>query len=115
MKMNDLYKGTLESYIFQLLQMNGRMYGYEISKKIKELTTGKLALPESKLYPTLHKLEADGLLETEMEQVDSRLRKYYKLTTKGQKESKNYLDNLREYVAHLESLINLTPAVNHAY
>ena len=115
MKMHNLYKGTLESYLFQLLQQNGRMYGYEISKHIKGLTNGKFVLPESKLYPTLHKLEAEGLLETEIEQVGSRLRKYYKLTTKGQKESKLCLDNLREYVAHLENLINLKPGISHAY
>ncbi len=114
MKVQHLYKGTLESYLFQLLQQNGSMYGYEISKKIKELTDGKLALPESKLYPTLHKLEADGLLDTKMEQVGSRLRKYYKLTSKGRKESKLYLIHLKEYIANLESLINLKPSHGNA-
>ncbi|MEA3446354.1 MAG: PadR family transcriptional regulator [Bacteroidota bacterium] len=115
MKTESLYKGTAESYIFQLLQQNGRMYGYEISKKIKEITNNNLNLPESKLYPTLHKMEANGLLTPEFEQVGSRLRKYYKLTSKGQKTSMEYLEKLREYIAHLEKLINLKPAVNHAY
>ena len=114
MNNKQLYKGTIESYIFQLLELNNRMYGYQISKEIKELTNGQMELPESKLYPTLHKMEAAGLLETEMEQVGSRLRKYYRLTQKGKTESRLSLENLKEYISHLNTLLNLKPATSYA-
>ena len=56
MSTKNLYKGTIETFIYQLLQENEKMYGYEISKKIKDITQGNLNISESKLYPALHKL-----------------------------------------------------------
>ena len=41
--------------------------------------------------PALHKLEAEGLLDVEVAKVDNRLRKYYKLTEQGEKETVNRL------------------------
>ena len=67
----------------RLLEENGRMYGYEITQKVKEITRGELKITEGALYPALHKLEAEDLLDVEVERVDNRLRKYYKLTEKG--------------------------------
>ena len=103
----NLYKGTLESLIFQLLRVNNRMYGYEISKTIKEQTNDEMIISESKLYPTLHKLEAAGMLEVEIESTGSRLRKYYKLTGKGVKESQNQLESLKQYILSLSNFVEL--------
>ena len=61
------------------------MFGYEITQKVKALTKGELNITEGALYPALHKLEADGLLDVEVAKVDNRLRKYYKLTESGTK------------------------------
>ncbi|RUA25090.1 MAG: PadR family transcriptional regulator [Bacteroidetes bacterium] len=107
MKNKNLYKGTLESLIFQLLRVNNRMYGYEISKTIKQLTNNEMHISESKLYPTLHKLEADGMLEVEVESTGTRLRKYYKLTEKGVKESQTYLEELKKYIFSLSNFVEL--------
>lgn len=104
---NKLYKGTLENLIFQLLRSNHRMYGYEISKMIKEQTNNTMIISESKLYPTLHKLESEGMLEVEIESTGIRLRKYYKLTGLGIKESENKLDELKEFILSLSGF--LTP------
>ncbi len=103
---SKLYKGSIESYLFQLLSQNGRMYGYEISKKIKEITDGELVVSESKLYPALHKMEAEGLLEVEVAITGSRLRKYYKLTGKGVKASQNNIEEIRAYINSLSNLLN---------
>ena len=75
-----LYKGSLQTIILKLLESNDKMYGYEITQKVKELTKGELQITEGALYPALHKLEADGLLDVEVAKVGNRLRKYYKLT-----------------------------------
>ena len=79
----DLVKGTLQPIVLKLLQENERMYGYEITKTVKELTSGRIELTEGALYPTLHKLEADGILKTEKEYIGKRVRKYYSLTNTG--------------------------------
>ena len=89
-----LYKGSLQTIILKLLESNDKMYGYEITQKVKELTKGELKITEGALYPALHKLEADGLLDVEVAKVGNRLRKYYKLTESGTKETANKLDEM---------------------
>ena len=63
MSSNPMLKGTLQTIILKLLENNSQMYGYEITQKVKDVTTGEILLTEGALYPALHKLEADGLLE----------------------------------------------------
>ena len=64
---SELIKGTLKTIILKLLRDNPRMYGYEMTQRVKELTGNKIQLTEGALYPTLHALEADGILQTESE------------------------------------------------
>src|SRR5215204_5666280 len=88
----ELLKGTLSAIILKLLAENERMYGYEISQHVKALTEGKIHLKDGSLYPALQKLTADGLLSFKEEYVGKRVRKYYYLTRKGQKEKTIYLE-----------------------
>ena len=101
-----LYKGSLQTIILKLLEENEKMYGYEITQKVKELTKGNLTITEGALYPALHKLEGEGLLEVEVVKVDNRLRKYYKLTQKGERESAFRLKELTEFMNTMQHLIN---------
>lgn len=106
MSNNNLIKGSLQTIILKLLEENDRMYGYEITQKVKELTAGEIKITEGALYPALHKLEADGLLTTEIEQVDNRVRKYYSLTKDGQKEVDNKMAELQGFVENLQRILN---------
>ena len=106
MKNSQLYKGSLNTIIMKLLEENGRLYGYEITQKVKEITKGELNITEGALYPALHKLEAEDLLDVEVEKVDNRLRKYYKLTEKGTKETVNRLSELEEFIKNMQSIVN---------
>ncbi len=104
MSQSSLYKGNLTAILLQLLNKEGRMYGYEITQKVKAETNGNLILKEGALYPVLHKLEAQGWLTVEAERVDGRLRKYYKITEAGDKERVNLLQSLQEYLKTMEQL-----------
>jgi DNA-binding PadR family transcriptional regulator len=101
-----LYKGSLQTIILKLLEENNRMYGYEITQKVKALTKGELNITEGALYPALHKLEADGLLDVEVEKVENRLRKYYKLTKSGTKETVNRLAEMEEFLKTMQTIVN---------
>lgn len=101
-----LYKGSLQTIILKLLEQNDKMYGYEITQKVKELTKGKLSITEGALYPALHKLESEGLLDVEVIEVDKRLRKYYKLTEVGTKETINKQSEMQEFLQTMQQLIN---------
>lgn len=101
-----LFKGSLQTIILKLLEEKEKMYGYEITQKVKELTKGELNITEGALYPALHKLEAEGLLDVEVAKVDNRLRKYYKLTETGTKETVNRLAELEEFIATMQHIVN---------
>lgn len=106
MKNSQLYKGSLNTIIMKLLEENGKMYGYEITQKVKAITQGELNITEGALYPALHKLEADGLLKVEVKRVDNRLRKYYKLTKKGTTETVNRLAELEEFIKTMQNIVS---------
>ncbi len=106
MKNSQLYKGSLNTIIMKMLEENGKMYGYEITQKVKLITKGDLKITEGALYPALHKLEAEGLLAVEVEKVDNRLRKYYKLTPNGKKETVNLLAELEDFIRNMQNVVN---------
>ena len=82
------------------------MYGYEITQKVKEVTKDSLNIKEGALYPALHKLQAEGYLSVDAERVNNRVRKYYKLTESGEKETANKLQELRQYIEDMQLVIN---------
>jgi PadR family transcriptional regulator, regulatory protein PadR len=98
---SSLMKGTLQPLILQLLTDNGRMYGYEMTLKVKELTKGKIVLTEGSLYPALQKLEAEGILKTEVEYTGNRPRKYYTLAPRTKSAVKGKLDEINDFIKML--------------
>jgi PadR family transcriptional regulator PadR len=105
----ELLKGTLKTIILKMLSESDSMYGYQITQKVKEITEGKINLTEGALYPALHKLEADGFLTTEKQTVGNRVRKYYSLTQAGNSSAKEKIEELKEFMETLKTIVNLTP------
>ena len=106
---SELIKGTLKTIILKLLSQNDKMYGYEITQKVKELTDGKIQLTEGALYPTLHALEADGILTTSTVNVGNRIRKYYSVTKEGKKVAKNKVNEFEDFMNTMVFLLDLKP------
>lgn len=111
---NELLKGSLKTIVLKLLKENGRMYGYEITRKVEELTEGKIKLTYGALYPVLHKLEKEGVLITESENYNNRIRIYYSLTPKGDSVVAEKLRELGEYIESLQRIIEPKPGLNYA-
>ncbi len=105
MSNSKLYKGFLQTIILKLLDEHDKMYGYEITQKVKTLTKGELKITEGALYPALHKLETEGLLSVEVVKVGNRNRKYYKLTEVGTKETVNKLDEIQDFLTTIQFLV----------
>ena len=101
----ELLKGTLSAIILNLLSENERMYGYEISQTVAELSDDKVLLKDGSLYPALQKMTKDGLLTFEEEYIGKRVRKYYSLTTKGKSEKIAYLKELKDFMTTLNILV----------
>lgn len=100
----ELLKGTLQTIVLKVLKDYGKMYGYEITQRVKELSEGQILLTEGSLYPALHKLEAEGLLKTEIMNIGKRVRKYYSLTSSGRALVK---DRVAEFVGFIRTMSNV--------
>ncbi len=75
-------KGSLPLLILQALS-SGPSHGYQITQQIKARSKGILDFKEGTLYPALHSLEQQGLLEAYNAEENGRRRRYYQLTNRG--------------------------------
>jgi PadR family transcriptional regulator PadR len=111
---SDLIKGSLKTIVLKVLKENGRMYGYEITRKVEELTSGQIKLTYGALYPVLHKLENDGVLITESENYNNRIRIYYSLTDKGHSVVEEKIREMADFIDSLQRIINPQAGLSHA-
>ncbi|MBX2961257.1 MAG: helix-turn-helix transcriptional regulator [Cyclobacteriaceae bacterium] len=103
----ELLKGTLQTIVLKVLKDHGKMYGYEITQRVKELSADRILLTEGALYPSLHKLEAEGLLKTEIVTIGKRMRKYYTLTAPGKVEAKERVAEFLDFVKTMGNVLNI--------
>jgi PadR family transcriptional regulator, regulatory protein PadR len=76
------FKGTLPPLILEAL-LREPSHGYRIAQQIKERSQGVLDFKEGTLYPALHKLENDGLVQSYDAVEKGRQRRYYRITKAG--------------------------------
>ena len=85
MPARELVAATTRPLLLGILA-EGESYGYALIQRVKELSNGQLQWTEGMLYPVLHRLENEGLIEAEWKEAESRRRrKYYRLTRPGKK------------------------------
>ncbi len=75
-------KGTLPTLILEAL-LQAPSHGYRIAQRIKERSQGVLDFKEGTLYPALHKLENERLVESYDAVENGRQRRYYRITKTG--------------------------------
>ena len=76
-------KGSLPLLVLHILGREAN-HGYGIAKQIKDQSRGVLDFKEGTLYPTLHGMEKQGLIEAYEQEESGRMRRYYRLTRDGQ-------------------------------
>ena len=82
----DLLPGTLDMLILRTLQVQP-MHGWAISDRIGQISEDVLQVNQGSLYPALHRLEHQGLIEAEWAVSElGRRAKYYRLTTTGRRQ-----------------------------
>ncbi|MBM7843647.1 MULTISPECIES: PadR family transcriptional regulator [Herpetosiphon] len=80
----ELLKGSLGLMLMALIEQ-GPMYGYLIAKEIRSLTDDVIDLKEGSLYPALHRLEKEGMIEGFWQRREDGVdRRYYRITAAGQ-------------------------------
>jgi DNA-binding PadR family transcriptional regulator len=64
----------------------GENYGYALIQRVRDLSGGKIEWTEGMLYPVLHWMEKECLIESEWRAAETgRKRKYYRLCQEGHK------------------------------
>jgi PadR family transcriptional regulator PadR len=76
------FRGTLPTLILESLAQEPG-YGYRIAQKIKDRSQGVLDFKEGTLYPALHKLESEGMVESYESVENGRARRHYRITRAG--------------------------------
>ncbi len=105
MNASELLKGTLTTIVLKLLADYGKMYGYEITQKVKELSGDRILVKEGSLYPALHKLLSDKLVEVEIVNIGKRIRKYYYLTEQGKTQKQAQFNELQEFLSTIQQIV----------
>ncbi|MBL0886815.1 PadR family transcriptional regulator [Myceligenerans indicum] len=79
----DLVAASATPLVLGILA-DGESYGYAIGKRVAELSGGRMQWTDGMLYPLLHRLERQGLIEASWGTADNgRRRKHYTITQDG--------------------------------
>ena len=82
----EMPKGTLELLILKGLVRRAQ-HGYGLARWIEGRSDGALLVEEGSLYPAVHRLERNGLVDAEWGKTDTgRRAKFYSLTDNGRQE-----------------------------
>lgn len=94
----ELLKGYIEPILLSVLR-DGDMYGYEIAKRVREISGDQFELKEGTMYLALKRLEKNEFIEAywgDDEESGGGRRKYYRLLYNG---NKRYEQKYAEWLA----------------
>jgi PadR family transcriptional regulator, regulatory protein PadR len=97
-------KGSLPLLILVVLS-KGDSHGYQIAKAIKQQSSGVLDFKEGTLYPTLHNLEEQGVIEAFEQEESGRTRRYYRLTDEGRATLNRQRAEWERYSSAVETIL----------
>jgi PadR family transcriptional regulator, regulatory protein PadR len=101
----DLLRGQLDALLLAILAERPR-HGYAIVEELRGRTAGELELAEGTLYPALHRLERDGLLESRWSTDAPRRRRVYAITARGRAALSARRDEWRGFVRAVAAVLD---------
>ena len=101
----ELIKGSSAMLVLGVLDTEP-MYGYGIIKELERRSENVFSMKEGTLYPILHSLEQEKLVESYWEETESaRKRKYYRITDKGRSELQKHREEFEEYAVAVRKIM----------
>ncbi|SHO43159.1 PadR family transcriptional regulator [Anaerocolumna xylanovorans] len=102
----SLLTGSTTTLILKLLEEKD-MYGYQMIETLARKSDETFKLKAGTLYPILHGLENDGMVESYDEKTDgARIRKYYHITSKGRKLLQEKKQEWAAYTSAVNKVLN---------
>jgi transcriptional regulator len=103
-------KGSAELLVLSVLEARPR-HGYEVSKLIESRSRGALSFHVTSLYPLLHRLENQRLIEGKwVERAGERRRRYYRLTPAGRQVLRSKQQSWKDFVAAIGRITGIEHA-----
>lgn len=97
---------TSTYFLVLLVLRDGAKHGYEIATSIKDRSQGYFSISFGSLYPVLHKLEKDNLVEAQWQEAgDIKSKKVYQLTDKGSRQMKAELEQFNAIMRAFKDFI----------
>jgi PadR family transcriptional regulator len=101
----DLLQGTLDLLVLRILAI-GPNHGWGISNRIRQMSREGLTASQGSLYPSLHRLEVDGYVASEMTASENnRKARVYKLTAAGRRRLQAETENWQQFVASMRRIL----------
>ena len=101
----ELVQGTLDMLILKTLSRKPE-HGWGIAQFIQQVSDEVLRVEEGSLYPALHRLELDGMIESEWGLSENNRRaKFYRLTALGRKQLVKESDNWARLAAAIAQVM----------
>ncbi len=103
----ELKRGSAELLILALLEERER-HGYDLARLIDQRSEGAISFHVASLYPTLYRMEDNGLIEGRwVEKAGQRRRRYYRITPAGRKVLAAQRESWRELLAALQRVTGI--------
>jgi PadR family transcriptional regulator PadR len=105
----QMRKGTTTVIILNLLaEQNRPMYGYEIIQELEQRSQGYFRFKEGLIYPRLHELERQELLQSTWQgEEGSRRRKFYSITDAGRRRLEKELRGWQAFTQHVNQILGV--------
>ncbi len=104
----EYLQGALDLLILRTLAL-GPNHGWGIQQRIRQVSKETLAVSQGSLYPALHRLEAAGLVTSEMTLSDNNRRaRVYRLTAAGRKRLTAETEDWRQFSLAIRRMLQLT-------
>ena len=108
-KLAGLLPGTLDLLILKAVSLSPQ-HGYGVLLRIQQISGGALLIEQGALYPALHRLEHQGLLDTEWGVSENNRRaKFYSLTPAGHKRLGEETEGWKRLASAMSSALRARP------
>jgi PadR family transcriptional regulator, regulatory protein PadR len=101
----ELLQGTLPLLILRTLA-TGPNHGFAIARRIQVISKSVLRVEQGSLYPALHRMELDGVVESYWDTTENnRQAKYYRLTKRGTRELASETDRWNAIASAIAAIL----------
>jgi transcriptional regulator len=104
----EYLQGALDLLVLNTLAL-GPNHGWGIQQRIRQVSREALAVSQGSLYPALHRLEAAGLVASEMTLSDNnRKARVYRLSAAGRRRLSAEAEDWRQFVLAIRRVLQAT-------